>query len=119
MTKEEFYAEYQKLHRAWPEKFKIDNPNKLRGIFEIWQEIDAVELKSLVDRMLQNKNPDFDLVKTGISIKRSKSSLERTKKILDDTIQINEKAYHEALASFKAESLVEAVMKARKHQDGN
>ena len=118
MTKLEFFSEYQRLHRAWPDRFMTDNPTKLRTLFELWEPLPVSELKSLITRMLNENKQDFDLVKAALSLKRAKVQLEKTEALLKAGSGVNHETLNQVLNEMGAENLFDAILKSRS-QDGN
>lgn len=113
MTKLEFFAEYQRLHRQFPDRFMIDNPTKLRGLFELWEPLPVHILKSAIDRVLKNNDPKFDLASVATSELRSRKSYEKSLALIKIPVERTEEGLANALKEFNAKSLLEAVVKSR------
>lgn len=111
MTKQEFYSEYHRLYKQFPHRFMIDNPSKLKSLFEYVESLPISWLKSFVDRVIKTNNPDLDLIKAATGEIKAKKNLERTLQAIESKETINDGALEKILFEMKADSLLDAVFK--------
>ena len=111
MNKEEFYESYLKLHKRYPDQFKIDNPNKLRSLFEMMQSLEKKWWASLVARILLTNNPKLSIFEAVNGEIKSRSQKIKTLEILNKPVEISDDGLQKTLSELGVTSLLDAVLK--------
>lgn len=111
MTKDEFYETYLKLHNRYPDQFKIDNPSKLRSLFEMMQSLEKSWWASLVARILLTNNPKISIFEAVNGELKSRSQKKKTLELLNKPLDISDNGLEKTLSELGVSSLLDAVLK--------
>lgn len=111
MTKDEFYSIYLKLHKRYPDQFKIDNPSKLRSLFEMMQSLEKSWWASLVARILLTNNPKLSIFQAVDGELKSRSQKLKTIELLSKPLELSDQGLEKTLSEMGVSSLLDAVLK--------
>ena len=113
MTKDEFYAEYLRLHQRFPHEFMKDNPSKLSSIYEAMKELDRKWFSKLVARILLSNNTGLNILSAAqAEIRSQKSHLNTSRLIETMSHHGSQESLDSYLSEVKAVSLWDAVEKS-------
>lgn len=116
MTKQEFEKEYSRLEKAFPQSFNIQERKDLFA--RTVGPLRAFWWRSLVDRMILEANPKFNILEAVRAEQNAEHSVKRTaelcRKVDAGLAHISDQGALNAFKQFGAQSFAEAVLKNKK-----